>query len=102
MINKAKLIKYAIVGLVFFSTLKVLSIISCSREKSYNFSGRIDNITYNEKKTPTVIVKGNSYSLSTNWRFNERMNLGDSLVKERNSIIYKLIKYKTREVVFSR
>lgn len=99
MIEKNKLRKYLIIGFLFFLALKVLSVISDIKEKNYQFNGVIQKIEYNEKKTPLVTVNGKSYGLSTNWRFNERMNVGDSLVKEKDSVTYRLIKYKTGEVI---
>jgi len=100
--EKNKLIKYLIIGFLFLFTLKVLSIISDIKEKNYQFNGIIEKIDYNEKKTPTVTVNSKSYGLSTSWRFNERMNVGDSFVKEKDSMIYKLINFKTGEVIFSK
>jgi hypothetical protein len=101
MIERNKLIKYLIVGILFFMTAMVLNIISTIKEKNFKFKGVIEKIDYNEKKTPTVTVNDSSYSLSTSCRFNERMKVGDSLVKEKDSQLYELIKDKTGDVIFS-
>ncbi|NQX41259.1 hypothetical protein SAMN05421820_107204 [Pedobacter steynii] len=97
-----KLKKYLIIGSLFFLGFKVLDAISDKKEKKYQLNGLIEKIDYNEKNTPTVVVNGKSYGLSTSWRFNEKMNVGDSLIKEKESLIYKLIKYKTGEVILSK
>jgi hypothetical protein len=62
-----KLKKYLIIGALFFLAFKVLDVISKKKQKAYQFSGLIEKIDYNEKKTPTVVVNGKSYGLSTSW-----------------------------------
>ncbi|OKS86431.1 hypothetical protein [Mucilaginibacter polytrichastri] len=101
MIEKNKLIRYLIIGFLFFTTAGVFYIVSEIKEINYQFKGTIVKINYNEKRTPTVLVNGKLYYLSTNWRFNENMSIGDSLVKEKKSMAYKLIKHKTGEVILS-
>jgi hypothetical protein len=100
MIEK-KIIKYLVIGLVFFSILEIMTLISVRRETKTNFNGVIKRIDYSEKRTPTVTIKGNRYGLSTGWRFNEKMEVGDLLIKEEGTMAYKLIKNKTGEVIFS-
>jgi hypothetical protein len=100
MIRKNILIRYLMIGLLFLLLLKVFSLISDKKERNYQFKGVIEKIDWNEKNTPTVIVNGKSYDLSTNWKFNERLNVGDSLLKVKDSIKYKLIKNKTGEVIY--
>jgi len=100
MIEK-KQVKYLVIGILFFLVAKILSVMFYIKERNYQFNGIIEKIDYNEKKTPSVKVNGKSYVLSTNWRFNEKMNVGDSLIKEKESTAYKLIKYKTGEVISS-
>jgi len=101
MIEKNKLIRYFIVGVLFFLIMYVLSILSARREKKYNFRGVIEKIQYSEKKIPTVTVKGKQYGMTTGWRFNEKMRVGDSLIKELDSTSYKLVKFGTGEVISS-
>ena len=54
MIEKNKLIKYLIIGFLFFLTVKVLSITSDIKEKNYQFNGVIEKIDYNENKHPQL------------------------------------------------
>jgi len=97
-----KLIKYLIIGALFFIVLLVFSIRAKKIEKGNQFSGIVESIQYGDKGTPKVVIKNNAYFLSsTSLNFNTDIKPGDSLIKERNSLTYKLIKYKTNEVILS-
>jgi hypothetical protein len=39
--------------------------------------------------------------LGTGWRFNEKITVGDSLIKDIDKLNYRLIKLKTKEVINS-
>ena len=102
MIEDSKIIRYLIIGVSFFVIVWLLTIRADIIEKGYQFNGIIEKITYNEKKIPEITVNGKAYGLSTSWRFNEKMSVGDSLIKEKGLLNYKLIKYKTGKVIFSK
>jgi hypothetical protein len=72
------------------------------KEKNFQFRGVIEKIDYDINKIPDVTVNGNTYHIFTGRRFNEKMNVGDSIIKEKGSWTYKLIKYKSGEVVISK
>jgi hypothetical protein len=101
--DKRKVINYLAIGVLFFIVLLFLYIRADKIEKSYQFNGTIEKVTYGDKKIPTVVIKGKTYFISyPNEYFNNKIEAGDSLIKEKNSRIYKLIKYKTGEVIFSK
>jgi len=50
MIDKDKLVKYLIIGFLFFSTAISVNIISSRIEKNYQFSGVLTKIDFSEKK----------------------------------------------------
>jgi len=60
----------------------------------YHFNGVVDSVSYDIKGFATIIVKGSHYYLGdTSWDFDhDRIQKGDSIIKERNSMIIKLIK----------
>lgn len=102
MAEKSKIIRYSIIGFTFFFVASVYSIIANYNEEKLQFSGIIEKVTYNEKKTPIILIKEKTYVVSTHdWRFNEKLEPGDSLFKIKNSKVYKLFKHKTKEVIFS-
>lgn len=101
--DKRKAINYLAIGALFFIVLSVLYIRADKIEKSYQFNGTIEKVTYGDKKTPRVVIKGRTYFISyPNEDFNDKIEVGDSLIKKGDARIYKLIKFKTGEVIFSK
>jgi hypothetical protein len=101
--NKRKVINYLAIGALFFMVTLFLYSRAEKIEKSYQFNGTIEKVTYSDKKKPNVVIKGKIYFISfPNEDFNDKIEAGDSLIKEKNSRIYKLIKFKTGEVIFSK
>jgi hypothetical protein len=64
-----------------------------------SFIGVIEYIEYDEKGIPTVIVNGQKYYLSTSYNFEHKLEKNDSLIKYKNSTIYKLVKNGTNQVI---
>ena len=85
-----------IVSILFIISLIVLPYLfykSKTQCQSYQFNGRVDSILYNVKGEPTVKIGDKKYHLSVNyWTFNKQIQVGDSLVKEKNSIMIRIIK----------
>jgi hypothetical protein len=79
----------------------MMSVKSTIKERDSHFNGIIQGISYTIKETPHITVNGNSYYLSTNWKFNEKMSVGDSIIKEEGSNKYKLIKIHSGKIFFS-
>lgn len=97
-----KVISYAIIGILFFMVLFFLYIRANKIEKGYQFSGVVQNISYGDKGTPKVVIDGETYYLTyTKEDFNNKIKPGDSLIKCRNSRIYRLVKHDSKEVIVS-
>ncbi|MBB6129403.1 hypothetical protein [Mucilaginibacter lappiensis] len=103
MTNKQKLICFFLILLVCRIILGIWSEITELQENDYEFAGILQKIDYDEKGIPKVMVNGKQYwGISTRLDFNKKMEVGDSLIKKKNEMIYKLVKYKTGEVVISK
>ena len=71
-------------------------------EKKSQFSGIVNSVTFNEKGTPTVNIKGEQYVVGfAGHDFKQLIEAGDSLIKVKNSNTYKLIKNKTGKLIIS-
>ncbi|HVW12522.1 MAG TPA: hypothetical protein VHB54_01795 [Mucilaginibacter sp.] len=58
-----------------------------------DFKGVVDSVSYSEKDEPTVSIGGKSFVLPVNfWDFNKQIEVGDSLVKHKNSLTIEIIK----------
>ncbi|MEB0261367.1 MULTISPECIES: hypothetical protein [unclassified Mucilaginibacter] len=99
--NNKKLIKYILIGSSFLLIAMALNKWADFKQRNYEFKGVIEKISFNEKKTPTITVNHSEYALGSGWRFNEKLGVGDSILKAKNSLIYTLIKKKTGEIVLS-
>jgi hypothetical protein len=58
------------------------------------FNGRVESVSYDMKGIATIVIKGVNYDLSDlNWDFDQnRIEKGDLMIKEKNSMIITLIK----------
>lgn len=65
---------------------------------SIAFKGVVQKVEYNVKGTPYVIVNGKQYYLIDGYNFEYKISKGDSLIKRKNSTVYKLIKKGTDSV----
>ncbi|OCX51589.1 hypothetical protein BEL04_16330 [Mucilaginibacter sp. PPCGB 2223] len=77
--------------------------------KEYNdterlqFEGTVQDIHYDIKGDITVTIQGKVYTpISNNWAFRGKVQKGDSLIKYKNSLVIKLIKQTTKEVIIFR
>lgn len=69
----------------------------------YQFNGRVDSISYGDKGTPIVIIKGESYLLNAsdgNLDDKHIIEKGDSLIKMKNTSSVKLIKLNGQVIIF--
>lgn len=101
MSDKKKIIGITVISLLLYLTVYLLNKLSELKEKKTHFIGRIDKLEFNDKKTPTVTINAKKYGLGTGWRFNEKITVGDSLIKDSDRLSYRLIKFKTKEVINS-
>ncbi|QEM06906.1 hypothetical protein DIU31_026620 [Mucilaginibacter rubeus] len=68
---------------------------------SIEFNGKVEKVIYSIKGEPTVSINGKTFDLPVNlWDFNHKIEKGDSLIKSKDSMVIKLIKYKTGQVIF--
>jgi hypothetical protein len=85
---------FIFVGVILYFGIK-LSLDSAKAETEahyYHFNGIVDSVSYSIKGQATVIIKGAHFELGF-WDFDhDRIAKGDSLIKEKNSMIIKLIK----------
>jgi hypothetical protein len=60
----------------------------------YNFNGLVDSISYGDKGTAIVIIKGKEFVLNDDWSnyMNIIINKGDSMVKLKDSTWVRLIR----------
>ncbi len=94
--------RVAIFAAIGFVVLIFYSIHWHYKYLNYQFNGRVDSIAYGDKGVPIVIIKGNTYFLeAVDWNFQDShlIQKGDSLVKNKNSIIVKLIKPDGKVIV---
>lgn len=67
---------------------------------SYQFQGRVDSVWYDDKGGPTIKVNGNKYDLLVNyWDFNHQIEVGDSLIKVKNSMLVRIIKKNGKVII---
>ncbi len=69
--------------------------------KKLSFSGIVDSVSYNINMDPTLTINDSVYKpRSNNWAFRGEIEKGDSLIKVKNTMVIKLIKRKTKKVIF--
>jgi hypothetical protein len=65
------------------------------------FSGVVQKVEYDIKGDATITINGSVYQLIwNNWSFGGQIQKGDSLVKVKNTLKIKLVKEKSKEVIF--
>ncbi len=70
------MIKYLAIGSLFFIILLSLYIRSDKIEKSYQFNGTIEKVTYGDKKTPKAIINSKPNFISyPNEDFNDKIEV---------------------------
>ncbi|WP_413670501.1 hypothetical protein ACEN9X_11480 [Mucilaginibacter sp. Mucisp86] len=71
------------------------------KNHSIEFNGKVEKVIYSIKGEPTVSINGKTFDLPVNlWDFSHKIEKGDSLIKSKDSMVIKLIKYKTGQVIF--
>jgi membrane-bound ClpP family serine protease len=86
--------RVGILGAIGVIVLIFFSIKAHYKDLNYQFNGRVDSVFYGEKATATVWVRKEEYYLdANNWDFDHnRIQKGDSLIKEKNSMVIRLIR----------
>jgi hypothetical protein len=63
------------------------------------FTGSITSIEYDIKQYPTVTVGDSSYYIGSGYNTDHQIELGDSMIKNRGSEVYKLIKHGSKKII---
>lgn len=63
------------------------------------FAGIIRYISYDLKQFPTITIQDKNYYIGGGYHTNHQIEVGDSIVKQRGSDVYKLIKYKSNKII---
>ncbi|WP_183577715.1 hypothetical protein HDF18_10805 [Mucilaginibacter sp. X5P1] len=86
----------AIFGAIAVLVMVIFSIRGHYADLNYQFNGVVDSVIYDKndiKGFADVTIKGKTFSLyNGGWTFNHQIKKGDLLIKERKSMIIKLIK----------
>ncbi|MGF7073842.1 hypothetical protein [Mucilaginibacter sp. 3215] len=64
-----------------------------------NFSGKVTEIRYDIKQFPWVTINGHDYYIGAGYDTDHKIEVGDSLVKEKGSFKYRLIKRNGSKVI---
>ena len=78
--------------LIFLSVGYYLFYLGQAKRKNYAFEGRIQNIYYDKKMIPTLIVSGKSYYLTPLRNFQTDVEIGDLAIKKRGDKVLRIIK----------
>ena len=68
--------------------------------KNYEFYGAVTKIHYDIKRFPTIEVNNKEYYLCGDWNFKFEVELGDTIVKNKNSYEIKLIKKNSGQIKY--
>lgn len=87
----------AIVFILFFGLGFFFFQRSEKRLLNYEFNGVIDSVGYCAKGFPYVKINNKVFYLEADWNFNHSLNVGDTMIKKKNSLEIKVIKKETGE-----
>ncbi len=96
--NKLVIILFAVVCVFFIGYLLISTKKSDETNRSVQFNGVIESVSYDEKGIPFVKLNGKEYYLDAGYNFEHKLEKGDRLCKENYSNVYKLIK-PTGEII---
>jgi hypothetical protein len=65
----------------------------------YQFRGIVNNLTFGRNKLPSITVDGVIYKYMPVEFFKDKIEVGDSLIKDKNSESMLLIKKQTNEKI---
>jgi hypothetical protein len=100
--NQAQTIKFLKIGIpIFFGLCIFFGIHDYIKQKSYEFNGVVQVVTYDVKGAPDVKINGSEYFLTYHkWGFDHKIQVGDSLIKAKNTLVIKLVKQKNMKIIF--
>src|SRR6185295_9374143 len=92
--NKGILVFFIVSFVGFFALFYNNYRMAIERINNYEFAGRVDTISYDEKGLPYVNINNSQYYFSTLFHFKQNIEQGDSLIKNKNEPTIILIKKK--------
>lgn len=95
--DREKIVRYLAIFFIFLIVVFILFFRADKTEKNYQFSGVVKEVNYGDKGMPEVLINGKLYH--PNNVFNNQLEQGDSLIKLKNSLSYKLVKFKTGKII---
>ncbi|SHG42548.1 hypothetical protein [Pedobacter caeni] len=90
---------FVTIAMLFFCYMIYSGRISERENISREFRGTVENVLYDIKGIPNVMVQGKEYYLNNFYNFDHKIERGDSLVKYKGSTIYKLVKKDSGTVI---
>jgi len=68
---------------------------------AYEFNGKVESVSYDDKLEATVFIGDSDYYLTDpSWDFDHnRIQVGDSLIKRKNSMLIKLVKKNGKVII---
>jgi len=94
--NYTKVVLIFFISFVILMTIRVIYMGRTGRSETlnYQFNGKVDSVRYNIKGQAYVSINGVEYYLfDPDWDFDHnRIQIGDSLVKRKNSMIIELFR----------
>lgn len=99
--------KRRVVFLIFAMIMCILTLaywFNCDRkanQQNFNigFAGKVKRVEYDIKQYPIIIVDDSTYFIGSGYNTNHQIEIGDSLIKEKGSEVYTLIKRKNHEIL---
>jgi hypothetical protein len=90
-----------IAGVLFLIVFLPIYYFKMQQEVSlYHFNGRVDSVSYSVKDEPTIKVNGKEFDLPVNfWDFNHQIEIGDSIVKVKNSMVVEIVKKNGKVII---
>ena len=102
MFERKQAVRLIMTLVVFFGAVLIFTLLVQHNAKARQFSGIIEKISIDSKGYPNILVNGKSYNLGgTGLFFCKKVEKGDSIIKEKDSFLYKLIKKNTNEIILS-
>ncbi|MGY3214527.1 hypothetical protein [Mucilaginibacter sp. HD30] len=99
--------KYAILVFIVFVIVCILMLVDtiirvregARKYLNMDFAGTVDRVEYDIKQFPTITLKGKIYYIGSGYNTDHQIEIGDSLIKKKGSMVYKLIKHNTGSVI---
>ena len=91
--------------ILFLAFIFLLTWLIYSNKKNYEenlnreFNGIVESVKYDVKGIPTLTINSVDYRLSGPYRFDHQIETGDTFIKFKGNIYYKLIKHQSGKII---